>query len=101
MCSQLQCLAPHGCRTEDAPAGPVLWNLFVHTLAGKRLHLHTLHGASLVEDLMQAVQDIEGIPPDRQRLTFAGRRLMDEQLLQDCGIHDGSVIHLVLKICGD
>ncbi|KAJ9523594.1 hypothetical protein QJQ45_007331 [Haematococcus lacustris] len=48
-------------RTEDVPTGPVLWSLFVKTLTGKRHHVHSLHGASLVRDLKKAVQDIDGM----------------------------------------
>ncbi|GFH23751.1 ubiquitin-domain-containing protein [Haematococcus lacustris] len=88
-------------RTENAPAGPVLWSLFVMTLTGRRLHVHTLHGASLVRDLKQAAQDINGVPPDQQRIIFAGRQLADDQLLQDCGLQCGSVVHQILRLSGD
>jgi hypothetical protein len=44
------------------------------------------------------IQTTEGIPPDQQRLVFAGRQLMDECTLADYGITNGCVLHLVLKL---
>ncbi|KAJ9523451.1 hypothetical protein QJQ45_005361 [Haematococcus lacustris] len=88
-------------RTENAPAGPVLWSLCVETLTGKRLHVHNLHEASLVRDLKQAVLLSEGIPTEQQRIVVAGRNLEDGRLLRDYGLKAGYTVLLVQSLKGD
>ena len=46
------------------------------------------------------VQDIQGIPPDYQRLIYSGKQLADDKPLEFYNIQAGGTIHMVLQLRG-
>ena len=65
--------------------------IHVITIGGKTINVY-VKATACAKDLKEKILSKEGIPLDQQRLIYAGRQLLDEEILVDRGIKDETTL---------
>ena len=69
--------------------------IFVEKLTGESIIYLNVKEIDTIEEVKAKIEDIEGITPDQQMLTFAGNKLEDKRTLADYNILNKSILYLL------
>eukprot|EP01071_Lankesteria_metandrocarpae_P004920 Lankesteria_metandrocarpae@DN374_c0_g1_i1.p1 len=102
----LDCLHKHTLTWMGSQAGPatssstgVAMTIHVLTISGEEYGLNC-NSNDTIENVKVLILVRVGTPIDQQRLIHGGQQLEDSRTLADYHIHDGSTIHVILRLRG-
>eukprot|EP01083_Nonionella_stella_P051368 136362_1 len=91
------CLDPRNDNAKQSDSDPSNGLLYIKTLTGKIISV-VFKATDTIQHVKQTVEDQEGIPPQQQRLIFAGKMLDDDRTLDKYNIQAGCTVHLILRL---
>lgn len=81
------------------PDGTKHFQIIVRDLDGENLRFQ-VSGKHTVDNIKSMIADVDGVPPDQQRLIYAGKQMEDGRTLGDLGIEGPVKLHLVFRLSG-